>query len=589
MINKTINGYTILSKLGEGGMADVWYAENTIGKKAAIKFLKKELSFNEKIVERFKNEAKVMVALNHPNIRQVFDYAECDGQPAIIMEYLDGCDIKACLKKGAKLTQSDLEKLWNQCVDALNYTHSKGVVHRDIKPSNIFIDNDGNVKLLDFGIAKIKDTVSATQTGQKMGTLLYMSPEQVRDSKNISFKSDNYSLAVTFVNILSGKLPYDENTTSDYDIMDKIVRESLDMRNVPENWISFLEPYLMKNPNDRPELVHFGTSKGKSETNHSEETIIETSNVNTQEKKGITMENPNVATPKKNKNWLWILIGIVVICGIVLGIYLSNAKKKAADTSCFNSCSTISDFRSYLINHPDGQYKELAENNIQNLIADSIAEYERKTFNGHDYVDLGLPSGLLWATCNVGANSPEDYGSYFAFGETTTKDVYNEDTYKLKKNTSISNGVVKTTYSDAKSGKSIIDDYSNTLLPAYDAAQTNWGGVWRMPTKEEFDELNEKCSWTWMENEKMKGYSVTGPNGNSIFIPAAGTNFSTVRYLGETGVYRSSSICADCNGIIVTLSFYGPSSEFYKFGIEVECINAFWGGFSIRPVCLPQK
>ena len=254
---KTICGYTIKSQLGIGGMAEVWYAENKIGKKAAIKLLLPKFCDEEAVVSRFITEAKVMVVLDHPNIRQVYDYDNLDGRPAIVMEYLDGDDLKARMKGGQKFTNDELKKWWNQLVDALKYTHEEGIVHRDIKPGNIFIDKKGNVKLLDFGIAKVRESISSTQTGQKIGTLMYMSPEQVLDSKHIDYHTDIYSLAVTFVHLLTGKRPYDSENSSDYMIQNQIVTKPLDLSEVPAEWRYFLEPYLDKDPKNRPELRPF--------------------------------------------------------------------------------------------------------------------------------------------------------------------------------------------------------------------------------------------------------------------------------------------------------------------------------------------
>ncbi len=185
MQGKTINGFTLQHLLGRGGMAEVWYAENEIGKPAAVKILNNDLAHNAQIVERFHNEAVVMVKLNHPNIRQVYGYGSVDDRPAIIMEYLDGSDLKARMQRGQRFTQEELVKWWNQLVDALKYTHAQNVVHRDIKPSNIFLDKDGDVRLLDFGIAKVADTTSGTMTGSTLGTRIYMSPEQVKDPKRV--------------------------------------------------------------------------------------------------------------------------------------------------------------------------------------------------------------------------------------------------------------------------------------------------------------------------------------------------------------------------------------------------------------------
>lgn len=257
MQGKTVNGYTLQRPLGTGGMAEVWLAENRIGKKASVKILLPKLCDDKNVTSRFLSEAKVMVELNHLNIRQVYDYSDIDGRPCIIMEYLDGDDLKSRMKHGQKFSEQDLEKWWNQLTDALNYTHAKGIVHRDIKPGNIFVDREGNIKLLDFGIAKIRESISSTQTGQKLGTLMYMSPEQVKDSKHIDYHTDNYSLAVTFVHLITGKKPYDSDTSSDFEISEQIVYHPLDMSGLSEKWRLFLEPYLKKEPKERPELKPF--------------------------------------------------------------------------------------------------------------------------------------------------------------------------------------------------------------------------------------------------------------------------------------------------------------------------------------------
>lgn len=222
-----VNGYILIRKIGEGGMAEVWYAENKIKKPAAIKILREDLSLNINIADRFKTEADVMVGLNHVNIRQVYDYSTINNRPCIIMEYLEGNDLKEILDINKNISKESLYIWWNQIIDALKYTHKKGIVHRDIKPSNIFITTQGQLKLLDFGIAKVKDSISATRTGTQMGTLLYMSPEQVKESKNVDFYSDYYSLGVTFYHLLLRKSPYDNSTLSQFEIMDSIINKPL--------------------------------------------------------------------------------------------------------------------------------------------------------------------------------------------------------------------------------------------------------------------------------------------------------------------------------------------------------------------------
>ena len=276
MNGKIINGFELKKLLGTGGMAEVWLATNSLGKKAAVKLLLPKFCADENIVARFKKEAEIMVQLDHPNIRQVNDYGEIDGRPCIVMEYLEGADLKAKMakmEKGSRFSDQELRKWWNQLVDALNYTHTHElkVIHRDIKPSNIFIDQKGNVKLLDFGIAKVKEEIALTQTGETMGTLMYMSPEQVDNVKGVDCRTDYYSLAVTFVHLITGKPPYDSNTTSDFKIKEQIVHTPLDMSGVPEEWRKFLAPYLNKTPGQRPPLRPFETKSNDDDETELEE------------------------------------------------------------------------------------------------------------------------------------------------------------------------------------------------------------------------------------------------------------------------------------------------------------------------------
>jgi len=312
MINKTINGYTIKRPLGEGGMAEVWYAENKIGNPAAIKFLKKKFCEDENVVARFENEAMVMVKLSHTYIRRVYDYDKVDGRPCILMEYLEGDDLKARLLKGERFSDDRLQKWWDQLADALNYTHQQGIIHRDIKPSNIFIDKHDNVKLMDFGIAKIEEYGGHTQTGVAMGTRIYMSPEQVRDPKRVKAATDSYSLAVTFVHLLTGKVPYDTTNSSDFDIQTAIVTEPLGLSALSTEWRNFLQPYLAKKPEDRPELREFTTttaSPKKGKPTSDDETFLESAappkpKVPKQPKK----EQPQVSKEdKKSKNLMWTM------------------------------------------------------------------------------------------------------------------------------------------------------------------------------------------------------------------------------------------------------------------------------------------
>ena len=334
MQDKTINGFELKRRLGIGGMAEVWYAENEIGMKAAVKILSEELSHNVQMKERFLNEAKVMVQLDHPNIRKVHGYGSIDGRPAIIMEYLDGSDLKARMKQGQHFTDEELKRWWNQIVDALNYTHAKDIVHRDIKPSNIFIDQKGNAKLLDFGIAKVADTTTGTLTGSTLGTRIYMSPEQVKDPKRVGTASDVYSLAVSFVHLLTGKAPYDSTTSSDYDIQVSIVTKPVDMGKVPEEWRSFLTPYLIKEADKRPALRHYELVNPEEKaanytdddtTLAEDEKQAEAKPVQKPKQKANTGQIPEPNDKRKSKKALWVALGAAAVTVLVM-VLIMNSK-----------------------------------------------------------------------------------------------------------------------------------------------------------------------------------------------------------------------------------------------------------------------
>ncbi len=196
-------------------------------------------------------------------------------------------------------------------------------------------------------------------------------------------------------------------------------------------------------------------------------------------------------------------------------------------------------------------------------------------YNGHDYVDLGLPSGLKWATCNVGANNPEDYGGYYAWGETETKSTYSWSTYKWCNGTS----TTMTKYCTRSSYGTV--DNKTTLDPEDDVAHVKWGGDWRMPTWYEREELRDtdNCTWTWTTQGGKNGYLVTSKkNGNSIFLPAAGyRNDSSLTRAGYDGYYWSSSLSTSGS-----LDAYGLYFD-WDFDNLSYCDRIY--GQSVRPVC----
>ena len=373
-------------------MAEVWYAENEIGKPAAVKVLNENLASYPQIVERFHNEALVMVKLDHPNIRQVYGYGYIGNRHCIVMEYLEGEDLEALMKNGRQFTDEELRRWWDQTVDALNYTHAMDIVHRDIKPSNLFLNKRGNIKLLDFGIAKVKESISLTSTGAMLGTLMYMSPEQVKDTKNIDYRTDIYSLAVTFAQLVSGICPYDSNSSGDFEIRERIVYKPLDLSGLPASWKSFLAPYLEKEPENRPALRYFGAAMPTSPSDNLTTTIAAGPAPQPQQQSiydhpttirvpEATQTAAGTEKPKKKKKvglWIGLGVGTLVVLVVAIVLFLKLREKSLrneADNQAYKACVTANDYRSYMRDFgSDALHYNEAKAEVERLVADSTTK-----------------------------------------------------------------------------------------------------------------------------------------------------------------------------------------------------------------------
>jgi serine/threonine protein kinase len=233
LMNRNIHlpNYDILTLLGEGGMSKVYLAKHRIlQQEVAVKVLNQEFIKNGNIKGRFLSEAKSLFVMSHINIVRVTDLIDQENMVAYIMEYIQGWSLKDYLENNGSLKDEDIQRMISQMLDALSYVHGQGLVHRDIKPANIFITRGGIVKLMDFGIAKrLGGALDYDATGihQTMGTTMYMSPEQIKSTKDVTYLSDLYSLGVVLWQMVTGRKPYDNKTSSSHEIQSKIVNEKL--------------------------------------------------------------------------------------------------------------------------------------------------------------------------------------------------------------------------------------------------------------------------------------------------------------------------------------------------------------------------
>ena len=204
LLQRQIAGYRLTEFVGAGGMGEVFKASHIeTGRLTAIKVLHRP-----EFAARFRNEAYLQASLNHPNIAALYDFVQVDEHPALIMEWVDGQSLDRLIRQKGRLGNEAAIRIFSQIVDAVAYLHEKGIIHRDLKPSNVRVRPNGEVKLLDFGIAKGTDTPRFTQAGYAVGTSEYMAPEQFRS--RVEAKSDVWALGVLLYEMITGYLPFDD-------------------------------------------------------------------------------------------------------------------------------------------------------------------------------------------------------------------------------------------------------------------------------------------------------------------------------------------------------------------------------------------
>ncbi|MFQ5652958.1 MAG: protein kinase, partial [bacterium] len=257
MIGKIISHYKILEKIGAGGMGVVYKAKDTkLKREVAIKFLPPQISASEAERKRFKIEAQAAAALNHPNIATIHTIEDVDDETFIVMEYIDGQELKQKIEAGPLQVDKAID-IATQIADGLKAAHKKGITHRDIKSANIMLTENDQVKIMDFGLAKLIGQTQLTMTGTTMGTVAYMSPEQTQGTK-VDHRTDIWAFGVVLYEMLTGLLPF----KGDYEqaVMYSILHEEPERietlrADVPENLSACIQKMLSKEVEQRYQNV----------------------------------------------------------------------------------------------------------------------------------------------------------------------------------------------------------------------------------------------------------------------------------------------------------------------------------------------
>ena len=344
LIGTKLDGlYEIESLIGSGGMANVYKGKDLRNDRpVAVKVLREEYMNDQDLVRRFKNESKAISILDHPNIVKVYDVSVTDQLQYIVMEYVEGITLRNYLdQRGGKLTWRETVHFVSEILQALQHAHENGVVHRDVKPQNIMLMPSGELRMMDFGIARISRAENQLVSGKAMGSVHYISPEQAKGDVTDA-KSDIYSVGIMMYEMLSGKLPFEKGS-----VVEVAIKQISDnppplaeiVTDVPEALIQITEHAMAKDPAQRyptaaamlddirkfkedPEIqFEYKYMPAPAPANITEETMKQT-------KKTTEPKKKKAATPRKKSLFMPILFGVTLAfcigCGVMCLSILKN-------------------------------------------------------------------------------------------------------------------------------------------------------------------------------------------------------------------------------------------------------------------------
>ncbi len=449
--SKINDRYEIIKTLGEGGMANVYLAYDTIlGREVAVKVLRGDLASDPKFVRRFQREALSASSLSHPNIVEVYDVGEDDGQYYIVMEYCPGKTLKQLLKKRGSLTTTEVIDIMMQITDGMAHAHDAYIIHRDIKPQNIIILENGIIKITDFGIAMALNSTQLTQTNSVMGSVHYLPPEQA-SGKGSTIRSDIYSMGILMYELLTGDVPYrGENAV---EIALKHLKEPLPsirkyLPSIPQSIENIILKSTAKNPKNRykdaremyediktalsperldePRYVYKYSERDIEETKVLDDVVKEVKEKDKKEAKKIEEE---IKEESKKQNKLLVFLasvftGLVIITTVILFIYFDKSKVKILEVPDV-STKKATEAANYLTDYGfdvSGEFKYVPSDNIETgYVVKTSPEKGRKLKSGSK-ITIYLSSGPE-------SFEMEDYiGKNYIEVQTILKEKYNCNT-----------------------------------------------------------------------------------------------------------------------------------------------------------------
>ena len=533
---------------------------------------------SKELVAKFRNkfikEAQNIASLKHPHIISIHDVFEDNGTAYYVMEYLDHGSLADLVKQRGRLPEADALRYTRQIADALRYIHARKMNHLDVKPGNILIDEEDHAVLIDFGLSKRYDDegnqTSTTPVGISHG---YAPLEQYKKGGVGTFSpaTDIYSLGATLYKLITGATPPDANDIltdglpAHPGIMSLPVYEAIEQAMQPnknhrpqsiEAFLALLDAPATPAPEtakveDVPTEVITEEPASVDNDNTSYPLRFEEESPMERDSADITVPSPRTKSSFSPKKLLWPLLACVVAVVAFFGVRAyNNMSAENARLAEETRLAVIEQHRKDSIEKTlTGPHKKLA-----GFAEPDFADVDG-TINGHEYVDLGL--SVKWATCNVGASSPIEYGDYYAWGETSTKRSYTKKTYKYYK----------------------YDQYvhigNNISGTQYDAARVNWGGTWRMPTMAEFEELKKRCTLQVLTQGGNKVAVVIGPNLKSMVLPLAGCRSDTSLLRADDAHYWSATPLSDSRyAHCLYFPAFEPSDDYTFRGV----------GLTVRPV-----